>query len=283
MYDEESVDDGLLIQRISKSIGRFIRKDDITLIDEHLRKIYRDIYIETFERDPSLSYYYHVINDAIQMVIPRRTHGAEAIRNRWVARLNNLIENVIDRYEEYDLIRPPNNVAQLIYCYEKSNDVDKEVHVYMSITAFNQEHLMVMPLEDKWPTDYRYHDINVKRENLNLHDKYGDFKEIIFFKREIDPYSEDTVVSQVAIIEYDDRIVEMIDTEPYRTTYKRDLFRGDLFRPIHNEMLYSLDTPSWYLNDARKAQRHFATLTQSPSHLSDESITQSSDPHRLTI
>ena len=76
--------------------------------------------------------------------------------------------------------------------------------------------------------------------------------------------------------EYEDRYEEDI-TEAYsgydshpevirRTVWKRDLFREEFhtipYRPIHLELLYSLDTPSFLQNEARIAHRHFRDLAQ---------------------
>ena len=83
------------------------------------------------------------------------------------------------------------------------------------------------------------------------------------------------LISEVRIIEYDDYYEEMIDTRNPKShndttcvklTNKRELFREEYhtmpFRPVHNEMLYSLETPKWYMNEARRAQGHFESLSK---------------------
>ena len=78
----------------------------------------------------------------------------------------------------------------------------------------------------------------------------------------------------VKISEYGDRYEEEITNEHFennrnsevirQTVWKRDLFREEYhtipYRQIHNELLYSLDLPLWFENEARRAKKHFETL-----------------------
>ena len=260
MATDDEVDMDGLRDRITNYLTNVITVTDTIKIIGHLRKVYFDIYITTCELWPSEGFFFRLIKDAVMASIGRQ-YDRVALQHiaiqRWSQQMNYLRNNVIRRDEEYNLIIEHNCVIPQLYTYFISKGDEPEVHERLMI-AHNEDDLLFKHLDDCYPSDYRDDKINQERENRK--EKYGDFKEMTLFKREIDPYDDNTIVEQVAIIEYEDRYVEMINAETVRTVYKRDLFRSDVFRPIHSEMLFSLDTPKWYHNEARRAFEHFESL-----------------------
>lgn len=98
-----------------------------------------------------------------------------------------------------------------------------------------------------------------------------------------DIWENPNIQSEVEVREFEDRYEEII-IPPHledmyhpilydhlkktkKVIYKRDLLRPETLRPIHEEMLYSLETPPWYINEARRAQQHFTELNQSQFNL----------------
>ncbi len=83
---------------------------------------------------------------------------------------------------------------------------------------------------------------------------------------------------EVEMREFEDRIEERITplhriSQPdyvlpiviKKVTYKHDLFRSEIFRPIHDELLYSLDLQmkfKTFTNEATRAKEHYESLQQ---------------------
>ena len=81
---------------------------------------------------------------------------------------------------------------------------------------------------------------------------------------------------EVEVREFDDRIEERttplhVERHPQmlncddpvvikKITYKRDLFREETFRPIHDELLYSPFLPVWFKNKCNEAKEHYEIL-----------------------
>ena len=95
--------------------------------------------------------------------------------------------------------------------------------------------------------------------------------------REIYPDDDTWTMTEVKVREFEDRYEERI-VPPYRpdddndpiivikkVIHKRDLFRADIFGPIHNELLYSPDLSlrfTTFTNEATKAREHYESLQQ---------------------
>ena len=128
-----------------------------------------------------------------------------------------------------------------------------------------------------WSGQYTYINGGLIEECLYTEDERdnkGEAHIITFMIRSIYREGEDTLESTVEIRDYEDRYEEEITKEHLednkhpevirRTIWKRDLFREEFhtipYRPIHGELLYSLDLPIWFENEAHRAKEHFKSL-----------------------
>lgn len=167
-------------------------------------------------------------------------HPVSILRDNWFLPLYKLAGTTILRREEYDVSE---GVCQLKYWKEVRDE---------NYTLI-EESLMIFT---GW------------KETVDT--GYGGSEMVIYFDREIYPSGNSSRQMHTAIIEYDDYYEEQQRGYEYRKEtkmeiWKHDLFRDELhtipFKAIHEEMLYSLDTPLWYQNQARQAQRHFESIT----------------------
>ncbi len=160
---------------------------------------------------------------------------AITIEGRWVARMKELHRNAIVREENYDIV---DGIATLKWWGQFASCEDGVIHDYL-VTQQNNERITTNVYQTKY-TQGKW-----------------------------------VTMSEIEIREYDDRFEEIItiDHPEYhdyeeirRVIFKRDLFREEYhtipFLPIHLEMLYSLDVPKWFINEARRAHGHFESLVK---------------------
>lgn len=160
---------------------------------------------------------------------------AITIEGRWVARMHELHRNAIVRGENYDIV---DGIATLKLWGQFASCEDGVIYDYL-VTQQNNERITTNVYQTKY----------TQGKWINM--------------------------SEIEVREYDDCFEEIItiDHPEYhdyeeirRVILKRDLFREEYhtipFRPIYLEMLYSLDVPLWYQNEARRAHGHFECLVK---------------------
>ena len=160
---------------------------------------------------------------------------ARKVQLRWLRRLNELEKDSIIMREDYEV----KNCATIL----------------------------------TWSGHYTYSCNRYNKEIISIKDN-DDISITTLIHEEIDTLDNSIIMRKVKIKEYEDRYEEEItkdhpDYDKYPETIhrlirKRDLFREEFhmnpYRPIHLELLYSLDLPVWFENEARRAQRHFKSL-----------------------
>ena len=220
-------------------------------LEEAMRTLTTDDEIDTYIRekfwekckqlDRWRRHHYVIIDTIIQQIRVTINHfglkliTSDPIEDRWVERAEKLHQNAIIRQEDYDVI---DGIGLL--------------------TRLGQ---------------YTYRDDRLIYEQWTTVDDKGCITTIM--QRTKCTYGTANLVSDVEIREYEDWYSETIAMEHpqfqehevvNRTIYKRDLFREEYhttpFRPVHDEMLFSPDVPTWYINEAKRAKEHYELLQQ---------------------
>lgn len=158
------------------------------------------------------------------------------IQDRWSQKLQNLKENSITRDEYYDM--------------------DTSYNVFL-ITFWIQ---------------YRHHQNILIDETLSIKDDLDNNREKCLITEFWRCVCEDGAEDGLTIREYEDRFEEEIWHDDWdghlvlskKTIDKRNLFREEYhtipFKPIHEELLYSIDVLTWFQNEAKRAEQDFNSM-----------------------
>ncbi len=159
----------------------------------------------------------------------------EDYATKWLQRVDELQRNAIIRWENYSIIdgiTTLTSYGQYTYCDGLITE--------RFVTYKNNKYVMTTMWRERYP-----------RLNPGISILTSDIK----IREYADYYEEEITMKHHEHGDYD---------YIKRTIYKRDLFREEYhtipFQPVHQEMLYSLDVPKWYQNEARRAQGHFESL-----------------------
>ena len=173
----------------------------------------------------------------------------EEAEDRWHERMTRLQMNSIVRQEDYNIINGVvllkwsgqytyNSVESIRECFhtEENHDVEREEHIRTCV-------LRIIYKESRDPLWKNTRTSDISRSNVVIRDYE-------------DRYEEEIMKDHSYRNKYPEVICRLI--------WKRDLFREELhtipYRPVHLELLYSLDLPVWFKNDARRAEEHFKSL-----------------------
>ncbi len=249
-------------------------------IDEYIRKMIWVLYVRCGGRGMHREYFHMVrmsISDSAEALIKEDyrppvvmtsnypiTHQAIGVMDNWIHQVYSMENTTILREEVYDVSE---GVCQLKYWMEARDEYHTLIEEVMKI---------------------------ITGDNIGVTVYVGAVM-VIYFERVMSTLRDGWIKMYTTIIEYDDYYEERQgtgDTETKRVIWKRDLFRNELhtipFKAIHEEMMYSLDTPMFFQNEARRAQQHFDGLTHSSPTFPDASQRKDNLPvsvnsHRLTV
>ncbi len=185
------------------------------------------------------------------------------VEDRWLGILLSLQEYIVIRGEEYN-IREGTAILTWSgeYRYEGVTSLEEQISIKdhpqkcvitlirrsSNLGAIRERRIKITEYEDRYDEEITK-DFIVKDILTNIR-AIRPANVGVFCKALKDPTGRHRPIRKPGVIQ--------------RTVWKRDLFREEYhtipYQSIHNELLYSLDLPLWFENEARRAKEHFKSL-----------------------